>query len=88
MAKRNMTRGQTTIYKTLHWNLISNNTTGATNGTGIAYSSGAHEYILVFSGVRVDQSFASCGTCIGRFPYTCILKLKIITGFRVSRDII
>jgi len=36
------------------------NTTGATSGAGIAYPSGAHEFIPVFSGVRVTRSLLFC----------------------------
>jgi len=57
------------------------NTTGATSGAGNDYSSGAHEFITGFSGVRVARSLVFCvvflSLCTSSFLATVFSVLRL-----------
>jgi hypothetical protein len=51
------------------------NTTGATNGAGTAYQSGASELIPGFSGIRVTRSLVLCVRFVDRCLSFCSFSL-------------
>ena len=63
---------------------------GATSGAGTAYSSGAHEFTQVLSGVRITQSLVLCicfvdhclSFCTFYFGH-CVVCSSSIYGFRL-----
>ena len=64
------------------------NTMGATSAAGTAHFSGAHEFIPVFSGVRVTRSLILClcfvDCCLSFCPFSfghCVVCPSSIYGF-------
>ena len=68
--------------------MLAINTTGVTTGAGIAYPSGAPEFIPVFSGIRVTRSLVlyvcfvdrCLSLCIFSFDH-CVVCSSSIYGF-------
>jgi hypothetical protein len=55
--------------------IFNSYTTGVTSGTGTAYPSGAPEFTLVFSGVRVTRSLYFCVVTSETYPWSFVIQI-------------